>query len=61
MPSKLQRYQSNQAMLDYDEIMYQKRNNDRMKQLERIYLPRIEVGRADRKRRGKEGSSMQGR
>ena len=45
MPSKLKRYQSNQAMLDYDEIMYQKRNKERMKQLEKIYLPRLDVGK----------------
>lgn len=43
--AKLQRYQSNQGMLDYDDIIHQRRNNQRVKELEKIYLPRQHVNR----------------
>lgn len=43
----LNRYESDRN-LDYDDILYQKRKNEKMKQLEQIYLPRQEVPRAYR-------------
>ena len=43
--SKMQRYQSNQGMLDYDDIVHQRRNNQKVKEIEKIYLPRQHVNR----------------
>ena len=43
----MNRYQSDRH-LDYDDILYQKRKNQKMKQLEEIYLPRQEVPRIPR-------------
>jgi hypothetical protein len=48
--SGMNRYQSDRN-LDYDDILYQKRKNEKMKQLEQIYLPRQEVPRAAKPRK----------
>lgn len=57
--TKLQRYQSNQGALDYDDIIHQRRNNQRVKELEKIYLPRQHVNRRGDPNRARKNISSQ--
>lgn len=46
----MRRYESNKN-IDYDSVLSKKLNNDRIKELEKIYLPRLEVIKPKRKKK----------